>query len=56
MRKIGLIGCCCGVLVWLAGCGGSPHATTEKFYLIATNIKIPYWQGANAGCFAPPRN
>ena len=39
----------CGALVWLAGCGGSPHASTEKYFLVATNIKIPYWQSANAG-------
>ena len=49
MRKKILIGLCCGALPWLAGCGGSGHATTEKFYLVATNIKIPYWQSANAG-------
>ena len=44
-----LIGFCGGALTWLAGCGGSPHASTEKYYLVATNIKIPYWQSANAG-------
>jgi ribose transport system substrate-binding protein len=49
MRKKILIGLCCGTLPWLAGCGGSEHATTEKFYLVATNIKIPYWQNANTG-------
>ncbi|MGA2737489.1 MAG: substrate-binding domain-containing protein [Bryobacteraceae bacterium] len=47
-RKI-LIGFCGGTLTWLAGCGGSPHASTEKYWLVATNIKIPYWQNANAG-------
>jgi ribose transport system substrate-binding protein len=49
MRTKFLIGFTCGVLPWLAGCGSSPHATTEKYYLVATNIKIPYWQSANAG-------
>jgi ribose transport system substrate-binding protein len=49
MRKKILIGLSWGVLPWLVGCGGSPHATTEKYYLVATNIKIPYWQSANAG-------
>jgi ribose transport system substrate-binding protein len=44
-----LIGLCCGSLGWLAGCGSSPHATTEKYYLVATNIRIPYWQSVNAG-------
>jgi ribose transport system substrate-binding protein len=47
-RKI-LIGFCGGAITWLTGCGGSPHASTEKYWLVATNIKIPYWQSANAG-------
>jgi ribose transport system substrate-binding protein len=47
-RKI-LIGFCGGALTFLAGCGGSPHTSTEKYYLVATNVKIPYWQSANAG-------
>jgi len=46
-RKI-LIGFCGGAMTWLAGCGG-PHTSTEKYWLVATNIKIPYWQSANAG-------
>jgi ribose transport system substrate-binding protein len=48
-KKILMIGFCGGALTWLAGCGSSPHATTEKYWLVATNIKIPYWQSANAG-------
>ncbi|MGA2137141.1 MAG: substrate-binding domain-containing protein [Bryobacteraceae bacterium] len=47
-KKI-LIGFCGGALTWLAGCGSSPHAPTEKYYLVATNVKIPYWQSANSG-------
>jgi ribose transport system substrate-binding protein len=49
MRRTILIGFCGGALTWLAGCGGSPHAPTEKYWLVATNIKIPYWQNASAG-------
>lgn len=49
MRRKVLIGFCGGAMTWLAGCGGSPHASTEKYWLVATNIKIPYWQSANAG-------
>ena len=49
MRTLILIGFCGGALAWLTGCGGSPHATTEKYWLVATNVKIPYWQSANAG-------
>lgn len=48
MRKI-LIGFCGGAMTWLAGCGCSPHSPTEVYYLVATNVKIPYWQSANAG-------
>lgn len=39
-----------------AGCGGGPsHKTTEKYYLICTNAKIPYWQEAGAGLVAAAR-
>jgi ribose transport system substrate-binding protein len=30
-------------------CEGSPHAADEKYYLVATNIKLPYWQSALTG-------
>src|SRR3954464_4378368 len=35
----------------LGGCGGpaSQHDPNEKFYLIASNTKVPYWQNAFAG-------
>src|SRR5436190_12327161 len=36
-------------LVVLAGCGGSPHAPEERYFLVASNIKVPYWQEAGAG-------
>jgi ribose transport system substrate-binding protein len=49
MRKMLTIGFCGYALAWLVGCGSSPHTSTEKYYLVATNIKIPYWQNAGAG-------
>jgi ribose transport system substrate-binding protein len=49
VRKSLLIGFCGGALMCLAGCGSSPHASTEKYWLVATNVKIPYWQSANTG-------
>ncbi|MGO4880238.1 MAG: substrate-binding domain-containing protein [Bryobacteraceae bacterium] len=49
MRRKLWIGLCGGALTWLAGCGGSPHASTEKYWLVATNIKIAYWQSVNTG-------
>ncbi|MCE5311074.1 MAG: substrate-binding domain-containing protein [Acidobacteriales bacterium] len=33
----------------LLSCGGSRHAPDEKYFLIATNVKVPYWQEAAAG-------
>ena len=33
----------------LLDCGGSPHSVDEKYVLIATNIKVPYWQKALDG-------
>src|SRR5438477_8335892 len=36
-------------LIVLSGCGGSPHAPEERYFLIGFNIKVPYWQEAGAG-------
>jgi ribose transport system substrate-binding protein len=33
----------------LSGCSGSPHSPDEHYFLVATNIKVPYWQTAVAG-------
>ena len=37
------------LLLPLLSCGGSQHGAEEKYFLIATNIKVPYWQQALAG-------
>ena len=37
------------ILLTLAGCASSRHNPNEKYVLIATNIKVPYWQAAQAG-------
>jgi len=35
------------------GCGGgSQHTTAERYFLVCTNIKVPYWQEAGAGLVA----
>jgi len=41
MRRTAIV----SLMVGLAGCGGSAsrHDANEKFYLIASNIKVPYW-------------
>ncbi len=37
-------------LMLLASCGGgSQHTPDEKYYLLAVNVKIPYWQTAANG-------
>jgi ribose transport system substrate-binding protein len=33
----------------LTGCAAPAHLPEEKYYLVATNIKVPYWQTALAG-------
>ncbi|MDQ2899741.1 MAG: substrate-binding domain-containing protein [Acidobacteriota bacterium] len=45
-RKAALL---CGSLLTLFGCAGSSHDPKEKFYLVASNIKVPYWQTAASG-------
>lgn len=40
----------------LCGCSSSPsHVSTEKYFLVCTNTKIPYWQEAGSGFFAAAR-
>src|SRR5258708_7110354 len=39
----------CAVAVLAVSCQGPQHSTDEKYYLIATNIKLPYWEAAGAG-------
>ena len=36
-------------LAILSGCASSRHTQDEKYFLIATNIKLSYWQTARAG-------
>jgi len=36
-------------VAWMAGCGGGEYRKLERYYLVATNINIPYWQTAKAG-------
>lgn len=33
----------------LVNCGSSRHDAGEKYYLVATNVKVPYWQQAASG-------
>ena len=36
-------------LVLLSACSQPRHAGDERYYLVASNIKIPYWQAAAEG-------
>jgi ribose transport system substrate-binding protein len=33
----------------MTSCASSEHSPAEKYFLVATNIKVPYWQTAAAG-------
>ena len=37
------------LLLALSDCRSSQHSADEKYYLIATNVKLPYWQQVAAG-------
>ncbi|HXR17668.1 MAG TPA: substrate-binding domain-containing protein [Terriglobales bacterium] len=37
------------VVLLLLNCGGSEHQRDEKYYLVSTNTKLPYWQMAANG-------
>lgn len=42
----------CSVVAFLASCSGTTgHKSNEKYYLVTTNTKVSYWQGAAAGVF-----
>ncbi len=36
-------------LICMSGCTSVPHEPSEKYILVADNIKIPYWQTAQRG-------
>jgi ribose transport system substrate-binding protein len=39
----------CASVLPLVNCGSSQHDPGEKYYLVATNVKVPYWQQAANG-------
>src|SRR3954464_2683971 len=36
-------------IITMTGCAANPHEPTEKYILVASNTKLPYWQTALAG-------
>lgn len=47
--------CAGALLISLLHCGGSRHTPEEKYFLVAANIKVPYWQSAGNGLMAAAR-
>src|ERR1700680_2067490 len=37
------------IVLLASACSNSRHESTETYYLVASNIKLPYWQAARAG-------
>lgn len=37
------------LLLPLIHCSSSPHSPEEKYFLVASNVKVPYWQQAGMG-------
>lgn len=48
MRVISIVATA-GLALSGAACSSSRHEASEKYYLVATNTKLPYWQVANSG-------
>lgn len=49
MKRLWCSICAVVLALPLVNCGSSPHDPGEKYYLIATNVKVPYWQQAGSG-------
>ena len=48
-RKLILVLATAAAIAALTGCAAPAHNPDEKYYLITTNTKVPYWQTALAG-------
>ncbi|HZT39682.1 MAG TPA: substrate-binding domain-containing protein [Bryobacteraceae bacterium] len=49
MKTVPLIAVVFAGAVVVSSCSGGRHEPTEKYYLVAANIKLSYWQNAQAG-------
>ena len=49
LRKLSTASLTLSTLLLTSGCSKSRHESTETYYLVATNIKLPYWQSAFSG-------
>ena len=52
LRKLLVLVFLCSLLIALAGC--ARHESDEKYFLVATNLQIPYWQTAKPEPVAEP--
>src|SRR4051794_37723833 len=48
-RKLAAAGLAFYAVLLTSACSKSRHEGTELYYLVASNIKLPYWQAALAG-------
>src|SRR5262245_53714248 len=48
-QRLALAGLALFAVLLTPGCSASRHDGTEIYYLVVTNIKIPYWQAALGG-------
>src|SRR5438132_11640785 len=53
MRDAVILAACCSLMV---SCSSSRHDPAETYYLVASNIKVPYWQTAAAGLIRGARD
>ena len=47
--RIPAVGLIIAVALTSAACSSSRHDAAEKYFLVTTNVKLPYWQAANSG-------
>jgi len=49
MRLLSVVVILVFALMGATGCTSSRHEASEKYYLVSTNTKLPYWQTASSG-------
>src|SRR5687768_7704161 len=49
LRKLSTASLALYSLLLTSGCSKSRHEASEAYYLVASNIKLPYWQAAHSG-------
>lgn len=55
MHKVTAVSCGLILSLAAAGCSGGRHDPTEKYILVASNVKLQYWQTAASGLVSAAR-